>query len=180
MKRGEAMLQQLWIGQIFIMISILVFLLIIGVLTDLPSVLGLSFTKKETIEKYIESNFINKVKKEKIICTFRMIGSIYLGRVEKVYIFICICNYKKEKKDIKLLDIEYRKGTVTLKRVFGVYKVISVETDKEEKGEYFPKEVLNSGDYIESTNEKEKRLLKEANYKKAKRKFKMKKVYKVK
>ena len=38
---------------------------------------------------------------------------------------------------------------------------------------------MRSDDYEESTNDREKRLLKEANQKKANKKFKMKKVYKV-
>ena len=38
---------------------------------------------------------------------------------------------------------------------------------------------MSSDDYEESTNDREKRLLKEANQKKAHKKFKIKKVYKV-
>ncbi|MDU3324521.1 MAG: hypothetical protein E7E70_28090, partial [Escherichia coli] len=144
-----------------------------------PSVLGLSFTKRETIEKYIEDTFVSKKKKEKTICTFRMIGSRYLNDLENVYIFICICRYRKEKKDLSLLDVEYRKGIVTLSRKFGIYKVINVETKEENISGYFPEEIMSSDDYEESTNDREKRLLKEANQKKANKKFKMKKVYKV-
>ena len=178
-KRGEAMLQHLWIGQAIIILVILLVLLGIGFISDLPSVLGLSFTKKETIEKYIEDNFVSKKKKEKTICTFRMIGSRYLNDLENVYIFICICRYRKEKKDLSLLDVEYRKGIVTLSRKFGIYKVIDVETKEENISGYFPEEIMSNSDYQESTNDREKRLLKEANQKKANKKFKMKKVYRV-
>lgn len=173
------MLYNLWIFQLIIILLILFIIFVMCFVSDLPAVLGLSFTKRETIEKYIEDNFVSKKKKEKTICTFKMIGSLYLGNVEKVYIFICICKYKKNKKDIELVDVEYRKGTVSLSRKFGVYKVIEVETKEEYTEEYFPEEIMSSGDYEESTNDKEKRLLKEANKKKANKKFKMKKVYKV-
>ncbi|MFR5642649.1 MAG: hypothetical protein ACLTK7_05750 [Clostridium paraputrificum] len=173
------MLQHLWIGQAIIILVILLVLLGIGFISDLPSVLGLSFTKREIIEKYIEDTFVSKKKKEKTICTFRMIGSRYLNDLENVYIFICICRYRKEKKDLSLLDVEYRKGIVTLSRKFGIYKVINVETKEENISGYFPEEIMSSDDYEESTNDREKRLLKEANQKKANKKFKMKKVYKV-
>ena len=108
-----------------------------------------------------------------------MIGSRYLNDLENVYIFICICRYRKEKKDLSLLDVEYRKGIVTLSRKFGIYKVIDVDTKEENISGYFPEEIMSSGDYEESTNDREKRLLKEANQKKANKKFKIKKVYKV-
>ena len=173
------MLQHLWIGQAIIILVILIVLLGIGFISDLPSVLALSFTKRETIEKYIEDTFVSKKKKEKTICTFRMIGSRYLNDLENVYIFICICRYRKEKKDLSLLDVEYRKGIVTLSRKFGIYKVIDVDTKEENISGYFPEEIMSSGDYEESTNDREKRLLKEANQKKANKKFKIKKVYKV-
>lgn len=173
------MLKHLWIVQLFGLLIILILLLVIGFLSDLPSVLGLSFTKRETIEKYIEDTFVSKKKKEKTICTFRMIGSRYFHKIEKVYIFICICKYRKVKRDVELLNVEYRKGIVTLSRKFGVYKVIEVETKEEDIKGYFPEEIMSTGDYQESTNDKEKRLLKEANMRKARKKFKIKKVYKV-
>lgn len=78
-----------------------------------------------------------------------------------------------------MLDVEYRKGIVTLSRKFGIYKVIDVDTKEENISGYFPEEIMSSGDYEESTNDREKRLLKEANQKKANKKFKIKKVYKV-
>lgn len=173
------MLQQIWIIQILVIISILIILFLICILTDLPFVLRLSFTKKETIGKYIEKKVVSSGKYEKTICTFRMIGSRYLGKIEKVFIFMCVCTYKKEKKKLVESNIQYIKGIVTLSRKFGVYKVLDIETSCDDFEEYFPKEIINSEDYIESTNNKEKRFLKEANLKKAKKKFKVKKAYKV-
>lgn len=97
-----------------------------------------------------------------------------------MYIFLFVyVDIEKKKKDLSLLDVEYRKGIVTLSRKFGIYKVINVETKEENISRYFPEEIMSSDDYEESTNDREKRLLKEANQKKANKKFKMKKVYKV-
>ena len=173
------MLKHVWAFEVLIILVILLILLAIGLISDLPSVLGLSFTKRETIEKYIEDTFVSKSKKEKTICTFKIIGSLSLDKIEKVYIFICICKYKKDKKDVELVDVEYRKGTVSLSRNFGVYKVIEVDTKEENIEGYFPEEITNSFDYKESVNSREKRLLKETNKKKANKRFKIKKVYKV-
>ena len=173
------MLQNIWIIQVLVMIFVLLFIFIICILTDLPAVLGLSFSKKETIEKYIEKNIVFKSKIERSICTFRIIGSKSFNKIEEVYIFMCICKYKKKEKKLITIDEYYMQGIVTITRKFGIYNVVDIKTTNDYKENYFPEEITSTDDYKECVNDKEKRFLKEANLKKAKRKFKLKKAFKV-
>ncbi|MGG7175960.1 hypothetical protein ACQPU1_00100 [Clostridium paraputrificum] len=173
------MLQNIWILQVLVMISVLFFIFIICILTDLPTVLGLSFSKKETIEKYIEKKIVFKSKVERNICTFRIIGSKSFDRIEEVYIFMCICKYKKQDKKLITIDEDYRHGIVTITRKFGIYNVIDVKTTGKNQENNYPEEITSTDEYKEIINIKNKRFLKEANLKKAKRKFKLKKAFKV-
>lgn len=173
------MLQSLWGLQAIIIICLIILIAIICLLTDLPTMLGLTFSKKETIEKYIEKNLITKQKHEKTICTFRMIGSKKRDNIEEVYIYMCICKYIKENKKLKMIMETYKKGIVTINRQLGIYRVIGIQIDTDNANRFFPEEILKTDDYNECISSKERRFLKEANVKKAKKKFKLKKAFKV-
>ena len=173
------MLQNLWITEILLLVFFLVLILLLCILTDLPIVLGLSFSKKETIQAYIEKNILFKNDKEKSVCTFKLIGTNTFNNMNEVYIVMCICKYKKVDKKYVLVDECYKNGSVTMVRTFGIYRVLKLNMVEQDMPGFFPSYIANTDEYKESVRNKEKRFLKEANYIKANKRLRIKKVFKV-
>lgn len=172
------MLQYIWLIEIAVITCALLIVFLLCFITDLPTVLGLSFSKKETIAKYIDKKLLKKDKGERTICTFRMIGTNKVENKEEVFIYMCLCRYRKNYRTLTTLSEDYKKGVVVLSRELGIYKVVSIDI-KDDFDEYFLENIVSKDDYMECVNSKGRSFLKEANIKKAKKKFKLKKAFKV-
>lgn len=169
------MLTYIWLVQIAVIIFIISVLLILCFITDLPRVLGLSFSRRETISKYIKKYMKKDMNMKKIVCNFKMIASKTNKNIQDVYIYMYVAKYIIRKKKL-ITDFElYSKAKVTLTRKFGIYNVVNFITEIENpllNGEdFFPEFIVNSNDYHEYINPKVNRFLKEANIKKAKKRF---------
>lgn len=170
------MIRYLWVFQFFIILFILLVLLIICFITDLPRVLGFSFSKKETISKYIKKYMRKDRKLKRVLCNFKMIGSKSYKNMDEVYIYMYIAQYSFKKNKLTLLYEEYSKAKVILTRSFGIYKVISfqMEDPKNKTGkDFYPDFITSSPNYDEYINPKVNRFLKEANLKKANKKLRL-------
>ena len=159
--------------QTIVILVALMIILFLCVLTDLQSVLGINFSKKEIIEKYIKKNIIQKKENEKSICTFKLISTKNYSTFEEVYILMCICVYTKKDKKYIIKDEFYKNGVVKISRKFGVYKVLSLDMIEDTN------DFLNNDEFRECMGIKEKNFLKESNYIKANKKLRIKKVFKI-
>lgn len=169
------MLTYIWMIQTVVMILILTILLLICFITDLPRVLGLSFSRKETISKYLKKYIRKDLKLKKTICNFKMIGSKTKKNIEEVYIYMYIAKYNFKSRKLVPVYEAYSKAKVTITRKFGIYKVVELimesERSTDEVGEFYPAFITGSKDYHEYINSKVDRFLKEANFKKAKKRL---------
>lgn len=179
------MLTYLWFIQLWLIISILLILLGICFITDLPRLLGFSFSRRETIAKYIKKYMKKDKKLKKIVCNFKMIGSRNAKKNEEVYIYMYVAKYSFKKRKITTSYEAYSKARILLSRKFGIYKVIDfeMELDTQENSttsnkEFFPEFITTAKDYFECINPKVDRFLKEANIKKAKKRFRLKSIKK--
>ena len=159
--------------QTMVIVGVLIIVLFLCVLTDLPSVLGINFSKKEIIEKYIKNNIIQKKENEKSICTFKLISTKNYSTFEEVYILMCICSYIKKDKKYIIKDELYKIGAVKISRKLGIYKVLNLDIIENDN------EFLNSDEIRECIGIKEKNFLKESNYIKANKKLRINKVFKI-
>ena len=173
------MLQHLWIIQIILLLCILALILFLCIITDLPVVLGISFSKKETIDKYIEKNILFKKENEKSVCTFKLIASSTFGKISEVYIVMCICKYKRCGKKYEIIEEYYKNGIVKMVRQFGVYRIVDLKMSDRCMFGFFPSYIINTDEYKESVSDKYKKFLKESNYIKANKRLRIKKVFKI-